>query len=266
MKKFSIIFTTENRNLESELEKMSVVLANSIRTTMPDIDVYCGVFTDNTLSPAIVTHLKNLNVKIINDNIFYNVKKDNLFLRPFCQKYFAEKLLDQYEYLVYIDVDCIFLKPLTFDFDPTGPIVLVDHIPQWVKSFESTYTKVTNDILYYNWISIVNRHNKHIFDLDYTNPNVLFEKNADIAISKSIENSSLEKIQQTIGAYHCLHPVTLDTQVIHYDDFMEDGSLLNLRPLYLNTYIKYKLLIENVLGVKIRNVEGYWEKIKDMYS
>jgi hypothetical protein len=266
LKKFSIIFTTENRNLESELEKMSVVLATSIRTTMPDVDIYCGVFTDNKLSYNIVSHLENLNVKIINDNIFYNVKTDNLFLRPFCQKYFAEKLLDQYEYLVYIDVDCIFLKPLEFNFDPTEPIVLVDHMPKWVKAFESTYTKVTNDALYYNWISIVNNHNKHIFDLDYTDPNILFEKNADIAISKSIENSSLEKIQQTIGAYHCLHPVTLDTQVIHYDDFMEDGSLLNLRPLYLNTYIKYKLLIENVLGVKIRNVDGYWEKIKDMYS
>ena len=266
MKKFSIIFTTENRDLESELEKMSVVLATSIRTTMPDIDVYCGVFTDNKLSPVIVTHLENLNVKIITDTIFYNVKKDNLFLRPFCQKYFAEKLLDQYEYLVYIDVDCIFLKPLDFNFDPTGSIVLVDHIPQWVKTFESTYTNISNDILYYNWISIVNDHNKHLFDLDYADPNVLFEKNADIAISTSIENSSLEKIQQTIGAYHCLHPVTLDTQVIHYDDFMEDGSLLNLRALYLNTYIKYKLLIENVLGVKLRNVEGYWEKIKDRYS
>lgn len=266
MKKFSIIFTIENRELDSDLEKMSVVLASSIRTTMPDIDVYCGVFTDNTLSPNIVSHLKKLDIKIINDNIFYNVKKDNLFLRPFCQKYFAEKLLDQYEYLVYIDVDCIFLKPLTFNFDPTGPIVLVDHIPDWVKSFESTYTKVTSDRLYYNWISIVNNHNKYLFNLDYTDPKILFEKNADIELSKVIESSNLQKIQQTIGAYHCLHPVTLDTQVIHYDDFMEDGSLLNLRPLYLNTYIKYKLLIENVLGVKIRNVEGYWEKIKDTYS
>ena len=274
MNKVAIIFTVENKGdkgfdgVTSTIEKMSVVMATSVREHMPDVDMYCGCFTNNKISEEIHSRLVNLKVNIVEDIQFDNISFDNtaLFLRIFVKDYFAKKLLNQYDYLIYLDVDCLLLKPIEFDFDPTGPIALVDKMPDWVKKFESTITHIPEGNLYYNWIDIINNNNKFLFDLDWSDISKLMQKAADGVFSKNIDTSGLTIIQQTIGAYHCLHELTKDHQLIHYDDLGPQGNFIVLEKMYPAVYTKYKLLIEKVLRSKITNQEGYWEKVKDMYT
>jgi hypothetical protein len=255
---FAIIFTFEKTQYAGD--KSSVLLAASIKNTMPDVDVYCGLFTNNTPDTPILENLTKLGVNIVSAiQDFPGKSPMNMFLRSYAKYYFANDLLDKYDYLVYIDVDALFLKPLVFDFDPTQPFVLVDKMPDWVKRFESTYTHLPNENIYYNWIDIINQHNKHLYDLDYKDPNIQFEKTSDIIVSRRINESNLPKIQQTIGAYHCLHPLTEDSQVIHYDSFEDDGSFINLKYTHPDKYSRYSILLEKVLNVKVTNVEGIWE-------
>jgi hypothetical protein len=255
---FAIIFTFEKTQYAGD--KSSVLLAASIKNTMPDVDVYCGLFTNNTPDTPILENLTKLGVNIVSAiQDFPGKSPMNMFLRSYAKYYFANDLLDKYDYLVYIDVDALFLKPLVFDFDPTQPFVLVDKMPDWVKRFESTYTHLPNENIYYNWIDIINQHNKHLYDLDYKDPNIQFEKTSDIIVSRRIDESNLPKIQQTIGAYHCLHPLTEDSQVIHYDSFEDDGSFINLKYTHPDKYSRYSILLEKVLNVKVTNVEGIWE-------
>lgn len=258
MNNFAIIFTFEKTQYAGD--KSSVLLAASIKNTMPDVDVYCGLFTNNTPDTPILENLTKLGVNIVSAiQDFPGKSPMNMFLRSYAKYYFANDLLDKYDYLVYIDVDALFLKPLVFDFDPTQPFVLVDKMPDWVKRFESTYTHLPNENIYYNWIDIINQHNKHLYDLDYKDPNIQFEKTSDIIVSRRINESNLPKIQQTIGAYHCLHPLTEDSQVIHYDSFEDDGSFINLKYTHPDKYSRYSILLEKVLNVKVTNVEGIWE-------
>ena len=258
MNNFAIIFTFEKTQYAGDTS--SVLLAASIKNTMPDVDVYCGLFTNNTPDTPILENLTKLGVNIVSAiQDFPGKSPMNMFLRSYAKYYFANDLLDKYDYLVYIDVDALFLKPLVFDFDPTQPFVLVDKMPDWVKRFESTYTHLPNENIYYNWIDIINQHNKHLYDLDYKDPNIQFEKTSDIIVSRRIDESNLPKIQQTIGAYHCLHPLTEDSQVIHYDSFEDDGSFINLKYTHPDKYSRYSILLEKVLNVKVTNVEGIWE-------
>lgn len=263
--KFAIVFTVEKS--QGDMEKMSVLLSTSIRQHMPNVDVYCGLFTQNYLSDSIVKHLNQLNVNLVVDQQFEAATPPfNVFLRAYTKYYFSNLLLGQYDYLIYLDVDTLLLKSLSFDFDPTDKIILVDQMPDWVKSFEGTYTKMPSSNVYYSWIDIINKHNKYLYDLDYTSKEVQYGKNSDFIISKMIDESPLQKIQQTIGAYHCLHPLTLDSQVIHYDDFGKDGSLINLKKTHPDTYNRYDLLLKRVLGVININKEGLWESRMKQYS
>lgn len=267
MNNFAIVFTFEKTQFAGD--KSSILLAASIKNTMPNIDVYCGLFTHNIPDAAILENLTKLGVTVVSAiQDFPGKSPMNMFLRSYAKHYFANELLDKYDYIVYVDVDALFLKPLAFDFDPTQPFVLVDKMPDWVKRFESTYThtQLPDDNIYYNWIDIINKHNKHLFDLDYKDTNIQFEKTSDILVSKRIDESELPKIQQTFGAYHCLHPLTEDSQVMHYDSFEDDGSFINLRHTHPDKYARYSILLEKVLNVQVTNVEGLWESRMQQFS
>jgi len=262
MHRYAIVFHTENKH-NSAYEKLAVILATSIREHMPNVDAYCGCFTENTLSSPIRESLLKLDIKLNEHPIFKGDQGDTSFYLRLYTKYFYSKLiLDSYDYLVYIDVDTLFLKPLKFDFDPTGPIALVEKIPEWVKKDEAQRTTVPSGNLYYNWIEVINQHNKFLFDIDFTDLSILKDKLADGFLSKKIDESGLQLIDQKVGAYHCLKPLTKDTQVIHYDELDYDGSFINLEEMYPVVYKKYKLLIENVLGLEITNQKNYWENIR----
>jgi hypothetical protein len=262
---FAFVFTVEKT--KSYLQNASVLLATSIKHNMPDVDVYCGLFTKHIPDQHIIDHLERLEVKIVYDQMTVHSEPPmNLFMRNFTKNYFAKTLLHEYDYLVYVDVDALMLNPLELDFDPTAGFHYVDQMPDWVKKFESTYTDIPDCNLYYNWIDIININNCHIFDMDYSDPKIQFKKQSEIIVSNRIDQSSLPKIQQTIGAYHCLHPLKYRHQFIHYDSFAEDGTFINLRSVFPDKYTRYKLLLERVLGVQITNEEGVWEQIMKDYS
>ena len=266
MSKSAIVFTIENKP-GGTFQKQSVLLAASIRACMPDVDIYCGFFTKYLPDPEVIQLLKKFRVNIVEDIQPRGVVPDmNLWLRSYCKDYFAERLLDQYDYLIYTDVDVVFLKDLEFGFDPTEPMCLVDKMPDWVKKFEATYTDVGQGNLYYGWIDIINKHNKHLFKLDWNADSVLHVKNADIAVSKNIDQSNLPIVQQTFGAYHCLHPINDRSQVLHYDSFGEDGSLISLATTHPDKYKRFSILLKDILGVQITNKEGLWEARMKEYS
>lgn len=266
MHNWAIIFSVENKK-NLGYEKLSIILSTSIREHMPDVDVYCGCFTKNSLTDDTKKYLKKLNVNIEEAPIF-DTQEDNkcFYLRLYTKHYFANKFLNQYDYLVYVDVDTLFLKPLNFDFNPLDKIVLVETIPHWVKKHESKNDYVPEGNLYYNWIQIINRENKFLYDIDFSSIDFLKVKLADSYISKRIDESGLKKIEQQVGANHCLKPLTDKSQIIHYDELDFDGCFIDIETIYPNIYKKYKLLIEEVLNLKITNIKDYYKTVRDYYS
>jgi len=279
LNKFAIVLSLENKKGwqerkdlpgESSLyEKMAIALIYSIREHMPDVDIYCGNFTNNKISSSVRGHFEKKNVHICDDLLFDKVDplSYNGYLRNFTKNYFAKKLLDQYDYLVYTDVDVLFLKPLKFEFNPTDPIIIVDNIPRWAREEMVRFTKIPLDgNLYLNWFDIINKHNQHVFDINYTDPAVLYDHGSDIIITERIDNSGLTIIDQQFGGYHCFKPVTTESLVYHYDSLYDEGSLYMLENTHSSTYKKYVFFFEKVLGVTIENEVGKWEKIKAQFT
>jgi len=286
--KFAIVFSAENQirpdsnETSSGYEKMAIGLAYSIRACMPEVDIYCGCFTSNTLSDLARHHFIKLNVTLIEDLIFPEVNtkteicldnnlndyyKFNGFLRNFTKDYFAKNLLVKYDYLVYTDIDVLFLKEIQFDFDPMGPMALIEPIPHWSKKLISLFTvKPLSDNLYLNWIDIINNHNKHIYDIDYQLDEIRFDHASDVLITDRLDQSDLTLIEQHLGGYHCYKPPTPDITAYHYDSLGEMGTMFMLESTHPMLYKKYRLLFEKVLDIKIINQPGYWEEVRDRYS
>lgn len=270
----AIIFSVENKHNKtihadgsSTYEKMAIALSASIRDQMPDVDIYCGCFTNNKLSDFAKRYFEKYKVNVVEDLIFDNVTTPltAMFLRSFTKHYFATKLLEKYDYLIYTDVDVLFLKPLDFKFDPTSNIVVVDAMPEWVKNYQRQYTVIPEGNVYYNWIDVINRHNAYIYDIDYFG-DALIDHSTDIIITRRIDNSSLTVIDQDFGGYHCFKLVTPESLVYHYDDLGTEGSLINLQTTHPAIYTKYKFLFENVLKIKVSTKTGFWENVKDQFS
>lgn len=270
---YAIIFSVENKHeggspdRSSTYEKMAIALTKSIRQHMPDVDVYCGCFTNNTLSDFAKQHFAQNNINVYEDMQFAKIGKDDsyMFLRSFTKHYFATRLLSRYDYLVYVDIDVLFLKPIEFDFDPASDVALVDTMPDWVVDFLSEYMEPLNVPLLYNWLDVVNKYNQHVFDMNYADPAILKDHMADIVVSQRLHDSDLKLIEQQIGGYHCVKPLTDKSVAYHYDSLGYAGSLYHLKPLYPKVYKQYKMLFEKVLNVPITNQEGYWEEVRDRY-
>jgi hypothetical protein len=270
---FAIVFSVENKHeggspdISSTYEKMAIALSRSIRQCMPDVDVYCGCFTNNILSGLARKYFKQYSIEIIEDLCFDNIGDDDsyMFLRSFTKHYFATRLLDHYHYIVYVDVDVLFLRTIEFNFDPTSNICLVDTMPKWVVDFLSEYLITLDVPLLYNWFDVINKHNRHIFDLDYTDSTVLKEHMADIIVSKRIHYSNLQLIEQTVGGYHCVKPICADSIAYHYDSLGYAGTLYHLKQYHPSLYKQYKMFFETILNVPINNQQGYWEQIRDRY-
>ena len=276
--KFAIVFSAENKRVagldpdqSSPYEKMAIGLAYSIREHLPDVDVYCGNFTNNKLSATARIWFKKLKINYIEELIFNDIGADQsfMFLRTFTKDYFAKTLLDKYDYLLYLDVDVVLLGKPQFDFDPTQPLVLVDTMPQWVLNYHRQYLKDLNGPLYYNWIDIVNQHNKYIFDLDYTDSYVLHKHNADVLMSNRITDSTLPRIEQHIGGYHCLKPITPEHTFYHYDNFGEEGTLYSIEPMHPEQYKKYINFFKQALNIKFSSDTdrtGHWDRIAEEFK
>ena len=274
MYKRAVVFSLENKhnktvhaNGSSSYEKMAIALAASIREHMPDVDVYCGCFTNNRISNYAKTHLSRYNIHIVEDLIFDEVQSPltALFLRSFTKHYFATKLLEKYDYLIYTDIDVLFLKPIEFNFDPTGNVVVVDSMAEWVKNFQRQYTDIPDGNVYYNWFDVINKNNAYIYDIDYIG-SALDNHNADLIITRRIDESGLTIIDQNFGGYHCFKELTKDSMVYHYDNLGSESSFIRLKETHPAAFNKYMFLFEQVLGMKVSLQVGFWEKIRDQFS
>lgn len=266
MSKYAIVFSSENKS--DDREKMAMGLAYSIRKHMPDVDVYCGNFTNNAPSIEARLWFRKHNITLVTDKIFDIDKDDNsvMFLRTFTQDYFARMLLDQYDFLVYVDIDVVFLKPLEFNFDPTSPMILTETCPPAVHHYHATYLTDFAGNLYYNWIQVINKHNRYIFELDWSDLYTVTEHNADKMISKLIDNSDLLRIEQQLGGYYGFKWLTLDSYAHHYDSLKEIGTLYLLEWIRPDAYQEYKDLFERRLNIKIENDETYWDRVIKAYN
>lgn len=257
---FCIVFSVENSDSEPNFEKMSVLLANSIRDTMPNVDVFCGMFTNRNISEPTLKMLKAKNVTIIEDEKFIvDSNSINFFLRNYTKYYFTHEmnLLEDYDYVLYVDIDVIFIKP--FNVTIPNNSIIVEEVPEYIKnSKEKDYIGIVSIPLYYNWYDIITNDNKHIFDINYKEYDIC--KTSDIVISKNITNSSLELIPQTVGAYYPKHGLNNESQLFHYDGFIDSGYFYKLKDSNEKLYKKYCILVEKILKIKITNIPDFWDK------
>lgn len=285
--KHAIVFSAENQikpgsaDKSSGYEKMAIALAYSLRDSMSNVDLYCANFTSNTLSELARNHFKRLDVNLIEDCVFPAIntqtfigKIDNVindyytfngFLRNFTKDYFAKRLLDKYDYLIYTDIDVLWFKEPVFDFDPSGPIALVEPTPIWCKRFLTKQVADNLDKnLYLNWVDIINKHNRFLFDIDYKN--LQLDHASDVVLSERIDTSNLIKIEQQFGGYGVDKPPTKDSAAFHYDSLGAHGTLYLLQDAQPNMYKKYTMLFDKVLNVTVKNQVGYWESIRDQHQ
>ena len=291
MAKFAIICSTENQinprdavvDGSSTYEKMAILLTQSARAAMPDVDIYLGSFTGNKLSELAKGHFARNNINVVEDTVFPQVcvstpdgrplstlhndyYTHNGFLRSFTKHYFAEKLLSQHDYLVYIDNDALIIKPFEFEFDPTDRIIMYEPVPAWSVALMTQYTiKPLSGNLYLNWIDVINNHNKHIFDIDYYSKEAQYDHAADVTVTNRIDQSDLRMIEQTVGGYHCYKPLTKQHCAYHYDSLGAPGTFYMIEDVYPALYKKCKLMLD-VLNVKIENDVDHWERIRDSYQ
>lgn len=256
--KQAVIFALEKSNYEPGYEKMAILLVKSIIDTNPDIDVYCGLFTNRAPSLVTLGRLEAMGVKIITDVRFKSKQDDvNYFLRNYCCYHFSHEmnLLEQYDRLTYLDIDVIVLGKLDFSFPSNG--LLVERVPDHIVLREKEYIGDISSPLYYNWVSIVTNDNKHIFDIDYSN--CMYMKQSDIAVSKKISESNLTLVDQNVGAYYPKHTLSGSSVLFHYDGFIDSGSFYRLEEYNPSLYKKYAMYVEHGLGINLNNDRGYWD-------
>lgn len=257
----AVVFALDASNNEPQYEALSVLLVKSILENSPDIDIYCGVFTQRTPSDKIKALLKDSSVKIIEDPRFL-VKPNsiNYFLRNYCCYYFSHvnNLLDAYDDFLYIDIDVLVLRNLKSISIPANS-VLVERVPENILEFEKDYIGTIDHALYYNWISVINNTNKHIWNIDYNKNQYL--KQSDILVSQNINNSDLRIIDQDIGAYYPKRKLVPSTVAFHYDGFIDSGSFWKLEGFFPQMHKKYLAYAKYVLNITQENNKRFWDDI-----
>lgn len=255
--KQAVIFALEASNYEPNYEKMAILLVRSLRDTNPDIDIYCGIFTERMPCDGTLKRLELMDVKIVSD-VKFNTGPNavNYFLRNYCCHYFASEmdLLAQYDRLIYLDIDVIVLNALDFDFPSNG--LLVERVPDKIVQKEKEYIGEVDYPLYYNWVSVVTEQNKGVFNIDYAKHTYM--KESDKQVSMKITASGLELVDQQIGAYYPKHELTSNSVLFHYDGFIDSGSFYKLEEHNPALYKKYWLYATKAIGLELANDQGYW--------
>lgn len=247
---------------------------------MPDVPVYLGNFTSNKLSDFGKSHFERMNINVVEDLVFPHVDTQTYegesyapnggdyyvfsgFLRNFTKSYFAKRLLDQYDFLLYIDVDAVVLKPFEFNFDPTAPVALIEPIPTWIIEFIARFTddQFPKD-LFLNWVDVVNKHNMDIFDIDYMSEDVCREHASDVIVTERIKQSSLQLLQQPFGCCYPLAEPVQDHSAFHYDSFGTPGTMYLLEQSHPALYKKFMMYIKHVLKEDLKNDRGHWEAVR----
>lgn len=270
----AIIFTAENSLHEDHFEKMACLLAYSIRYFHEDISIYCGVFSDKVLTERTKEGLRQLNVTIVEDIIFRDnkIKPKNYMNRSYCQYYFYKNLLHEHDYLIYLDIDIVLLKPINFtEMSKLGEGIITYDYPKEAIYWDNKMIKLEttgieelniDDKLYFNFIAVINEHNGYIFEDVWKNIcgsdtlNLKFMTE----FSKIIEKSKINRARNpNFAAWYPHLPVTDDTIFFHYDGLHEAGTLNRLKgitPLH-DVYVAYI----HEMGIEIDSPGFYYEKI-----
>jgi len=257
----AVIFALDNSTNEPQYDALSVLLTKSIQENSPGVDIYCGIFTQRKPSRIVRTFLDDARVNIIEDAKWI-VEKDsiNYFLRNYCCYYFTHEynLLEKYDRVIYLDIDVLVLRNLQTINIPDNSVI-VERVPDNILRFEESYIGTVSHPLYYNWISVVNETNKHIYDIDYDNNTYL--KESDILVSKNINNSNLRIIDQEVGAYYPKSKLQPSTVAFHYDGFIDSGSFWRLEGFFPQMYKKYSAFAAHILNIKQENNKRFWDDI-----
>lgn len=280
MKKLAFIFTVDcNQQAdEKRFDFMSLLLLDSIKRFNPDSDVFCGVFTNR------IPKCKGELLERINDNFtyiedvrFYCNKKTNAgFLRSYCCHYFTHvlDLTEEYENVVYLDVDVILTKP----FDTTIHIlgdgeVLIQEFDEVIKFYEADGMRFLPDsgkiTWYHNWIQVLNKTNKFIYS-DRSDEFGIDKKYffSDLFNSKMIfdyyNNGEIIIIPQNIGTIPLYSKYNESHFCIHYDNFERRGVFTYTKNILSRIdYTKFLIKGEKYLNQKCVNDQnlGYWRTV-----
>jgi len=277
MKKLAYVFTIDNNQQSDEkrFDYMSLLLLDSIKRFDPDAEVFCGVFT-NRIPNCKDDLLKRVDDKFtyIEDTKFYCNKKTNAgFLRSYCCHYFTHilDLTEQFENVVYLDVDVI----LTKSFDASihslkSGEILVQEFDEVIKFYEADGMRFLPDsgkiTWYHNWIQVLNKTNKFIYS-DRSDEFGIDKKYyfSDLFNSKMIydyyKSYKINIIPQNIGTIPLYSKYNESHFCIHYDDFERRGTFICTKKMLSRIdYTKFLIKGESYLKQKCLNDPDltYW--------
>lgn len=282
----AIILAVERGKHEDNYEKLACLLVYSIRLFHKGINIYCGIFSDNTITEQTRENLQQLDVTIMEDIIFKdnNIKQSitlkgntieytNYMNRSYCQYYFSEKLLNKYDYLIYLDIDVVLLKPINFlELSKLGKSIITYDYPKEAvyldnQSIQSETTGVEeldiDDDLYFNFIAVINKYNKHIFKGAWEN--ICNFKTYSLKFmtefSASIKRERIDRVKNpNFAAWYPHLPVTDETVFFHHDGFHERGTLNRLKGITSlhETFTEY---LHNIGIEELKSAGWYYEDL-----
>lgn len=251
MCKQCIVFSLSQNTKEKNYEYLTLLLLKSLELTNPNIDLYCGLFTDKLPCNDLLNQIKN-KVHIIKDQKFTVNGNRNYFLRLYTMYYFTHiyNLLDNYQQIIYVDIDVVFLKKFNYILPKNS--ILIETLPDYI--LKEVDIKYIGKPYYFPWFNILTNDNKFIFDLNYNDLDSL----QDQFINK-LHNSNLNKLPITFRALYGIQSLNNDTVVFHHDGFIWMGYGFKL----LDTKFKdqFKPIIDRYFCLD--DIEYYyWEKRK----
>ncbi len=266
--KNAIIISIENNPGETNYEKLAIVLCKSIRQFNKSIKIFCGIFTNRLPATSTINILKQLDVTIIQEQMFICSTEINYFLRNYTMHYFSNiiNLTEKYN-LLYIDIDVICLDDPEKIFTKygNGKLPIVQKVPKFIINMhEEKYIGKVDTELYFNWFQIITADTQWLYDIDY----LIYKDNkqSDIEISKRISNKYIESLEAIIPT----RVPSNETILFHYDSFdsfdnENPGTFLYLKSSHPQIFLKYKN-IAKILGFQIQDSFNHYSDMEKAYA
>lgn len=225
--KVAIICSIERAPQELQYEEMGPLLAMSIRKFHPTIDIHCGIFSDKEPRDSIIEELRNWDVNIHRHIKFKDPNRTlpNYLLKTYTQYYFYKQLAKEYDYLIYLDIDLVILKPIDFNYLESRNIMIdMSKEIQYLEDDESNIDKSKD--FYVNFIHIIrssDKIEKFYKTIDETNDKYNYN-----SLTKLYEfhKTYLNNVYNPrICSYFPNLPINEETIFFHYDGFHECSTL-----------------------------------------
>ena len=132
---------------DAELDYMVLLLIDSIKMFDPDADMYCIAPTNHPPRSRneLIKRQSDHNLTYIEDIIVRaSPKKESSFIRELTCHYFSHimDLTNDYDCLIYLDVDAIIIKPFDYEVHYPGKnTILKSTFPPIIKMWESGRTR-----------------------------------------------------------------------------------------------------------------------------